>query len=470
MADQLRLGIDEDRDGAAVAAPFWERAVARVCDQVGKPLVRSWLVDSRPLSFDEGLLVIGTENGTAREWIRSKYVPLLAKIFGEEQGAAVRIEVVVAPREKPARSIPKSRPAPQAARASFDPAFQPLPLHEHYTFENYVVGQSSRLAHAAAVRVADEPGSAFNPLFVYGRSGVGKTHLLHAIGHRLLAHNPQARVAYINGETFTSHFITSLRESKQKPFREHYRNVDIWLVDDIQFIADKTSTKEEFFHTFNELYLTNRQIVCAADRPPKELRLMDDRLRSRLQSGMLAEILPPELETRMAILEQRAALEQIELPPDVVLCLASAIKDNVRTLEAALIRLLALASLNESEITAELAVRALEAFVSDGAISEVTIAAIQEMVCEQFSVSSEALKGPRRNREISLARQVAMYLCRKYSRGTLAAIGEEFGGKTHSTVIYACNKLEAEMKQDDQLSQAVTRLCTRLAAAHRGRD
>jgi chromosomal replication initiator protein len=340
--------------------------------------------------------------------------------------------------------------------------FPPTPLNEKYTFENFVVGASNRFGQAAAMAVANNPGKVYNPLFLYGGVGLGKTHLLQAVGQQIRAQNPRARISYISGETFTSHFVASLRESREDEFKRWYRSVDIWLVDDIQFIADKTSTKEEFFHTFNELYLTNRQIVLASDRPPRELRLLEDRLRSRMEAGLMAEIGEPDLETRMAILEKRAAREGTALPADVVLTIASLVQGNIRVLEAALIRLLALASLNRCEVTAELASSALEAVVSVGRASELGVQAVQKAVCEQFGVSEEHLVSARRDRKTSLARQVAMYLMRDLTRTSLSQIGDLFGGKTHSTVLYACKKLEAEMKQDEALAQAIRQLCARL--------
>jgi chromosomal replication initiator protein len=259
--------------------------------------------------------------------------------------------------------------------------------------------------------------------------------------------------------------VTSLRERREEDFRRTYRGVDIWLVDDIQFIADKTSTKEEFFHTFNELYLTNRQIVLASDRPPRELRLMEDRLRTRLESGLMVEIAAPELETRVAILEKRAAMEGAEIPPEVLYQIARAVSTNIRVLEAALIRMLALASLYRSSITQELATRALAAFVQEGRMATINWIAVRQAVCDQFKVSEDDLISPRRDRQTCLARQVAMYLMRELSRKSLAEIGELFGGKAHSTVLYACGKLEKEMKQDASLEAAIRGLRTQIAGS-----
>jgi chromosomal replication initiator protein len=462
MTEQLQLHIEEVDE----VRPLWEQTVTCAGRHLGREVVESWLREAEPLSLREGVLTLGAPNGTARDWIDKKYSTAIADAFREMHGHDVRVQVVVrqvagqsaarreARRETPTliRSAPRPAPGP----------FAPIPLNEKYTFDRFIVGPSNRFGEAAARAVAQNPGKAYNPLFLYGGVGLGKTHLLQAIGHEMQKERPGARVAYTSGETFTTHFIQSLRQSREEEFKRWYRSVDIWLVDDIQFIADKTSTKAEFFHTFNELYLTNRQIVLASDRPPSELRLMEDRLRSRLEAGLMAEIVPPDLETRMAILEQRAAMEGAILPADVTLYIASLIQSNVRVLEAALIRLLALASLNRCDVTADLARSALEAYIREEKASPVSAQAVQKAVSERFGVPEEAMLGPRRDRKTSRARQVAMYLTRALTRSSLVEVGELFGGKTHSTVVYACQKLEHEMKQDVELASAVQQLCARL--------
>jgi chromosomal replication initiator protein len=464
MTEQLQLCI-EDLDEVR---PLWDGAMTCAGRRLGSDVVEGWLREAEPLSLREGVLTLGAPNGTARDWIDKKYGAAIAAAFQEAHGRDVRVQVVV--RAVTESDAPSPRrpvtPSPRRPAAPSPPpeAFAPLPLNEKYTFDHFIVGASNRFGEAAARAVAQNPGKAYNPLFLYGGVGLGKTHLLQAIGQEILRERPRARVAYVSGETFTTHFVQSLRQSREEEFKRWYRGIDIWLVDDIQFIADKTSTKTEFFHTFNELYLTNRQIVLASDRPPAELRLMEDRLRSRLESGLMAEIAPPELETRMAILEQRAALEGAALPGDVTLYIAGLIQSNIRVLEAALIRLLALASLNRCAVTADLARSALEAYVREGRASPVSVETVQKAVSERFGVPEAALLGPRRDRKTSLARQVAMYLTRELTRSSLAQVGELFGGKAHSTVLYACQKLEEQMKQDAELAAAVRQLCARLKA------
>jgi len=465
MDNQLSLEIDD----AAKLRAIWDQALRLAEPKLGREAVESWLRDASPIQLDEERLVLGVPNATARAWIEKKYGKVLALSLSEVTGNELSLEVNVrkaAASPRPAKTKPAEASTP--ARPPVPAIFAPIPLNEKYCFENFVVGGANRFAHAGAAAVAESPGREYNPLFIYGGVGLGKTHLLQAIGHALLKRSPGARIAYVSGETFTSHFITSLRERRQEDFRRAYRSVDIWLVDDIQFIADKAGTKEEFFHTFNELYLTNRQIVLAADRPPRELRLMEERLRTRLESGLMVEIGAPDLETRMAILQKRAELEGAEVPPEAIYHIARTVTDNVRVLEAALIRMLALASLNRSPITAELAARALGAFVQDAKLTCISLLVVLRAVCEHFKISEQELISPRRDRHISSARQVAMYLMRDLSRKSLSEIGRVFGGKTHSTVLYACSRLEKEMQANEGLASAVRGLRSQLSASGGG--
>jgi chromosomal replication initiator protein len=459
--EQLRLEIEDAGD----LRSLWDEVLARTERRLGREAVESWLRDSQPVQLGDGVLKIAVPNATSRTWIEKKYAGAIGEAVCAVYGEPVRLELVLQSSTPRPPKAAKSKPEPPAvpARPPVSALFAPIPLNEKYTFENFVVGQSNRFAHAAAAAVAEAPGREYNPLFIYGGVGLGKTHLLQAVGHALLAQNPRMRIAYVSGETFTSHFVTSLREHREEDFRRAYRGVDIWLVDDIQFIADKTSTKEEFFHTFNELYLTNRQIVLASDRPPRELRLMEDRLRTRLESGLMVEIGAPELETRLAILQKRAAMEGVEVEADVLYQIARSVTSNIRVLEAALIRMLALASLNRSAVTHDLASRALAAFVQEGRMATINWVAVRQAVCEHFKVSEEDLVSARRDRQICLARQVAMYLMRELSRKSLSEIGQLFGGKTHSTVLYSCDKLEREMKADAALEASIRGLRAQIA-------
>lgn len=474
---QLRLELDSpvspDR--------LWTELLHLAEERLGTNVVQSWLRPARALEFQDGVLTIGTPSASARDWIEKKYAQTLTGMLADLGSTATGVHLVVAPaaRYEPRVTIQdtlaadrrepraRSHPQPPAKTSPARPGgfFAPTPLNDRYDFDHFVVGPSNRFAQAAAQAVVSRPGQAYNPLFIYGATGLGKTHLLQAIGHRMRqgkgAGGGPARVAYVSGETFTSHFVASLRESREDEFKRAYRTVDVWLVDDIQFVADKTSTREEFFHTFNELYLTNRQIVLASDRPPDDLRLMEDRLRSRLASGLMAEIGAPELETRMAIVEQRAQSENAELPAEVVLTIAQLVESNIRALEAALIRVLALASLNRSALTAEMASEALVSFIRGGRLARVTVQSVEKAVCQEFGIAEMSLSMAR-DQQTTRARRVAMYLMRELTRHSLSEIGDLFGGKTHSTVVYACQKLEREMKADRDLSSAVKTLCARL--------
>jgi chromosomal replication initiator protein len=476
MNDQLRLELDE----RTPAAEVWSRTLREAEGLIGQEAVETWLRPATVLSCEDGRLVLNAANATARTWIERKYAKALRLVLGELLGRTVEVEVVARPEARPAepeREKAKEKESGKGKkRAALSPRpgasalFAPIPLNEKYTFENYVVGHFNRFAHAAARTVADADGRGYNPLFIYGGVGLGKTHLLQAIGHALRAREPHARVAYVQGETFTTHFITSIREHREEEFRRAYRSVDIWLVDDIQFIADKTSTKEEFFHTFNELYLTNRQIVLAGDRAPRELHLMDPRLRTRLESGLMVEISEPDLETRVAILQQRAAQEHADVPPEALFHIARTVTQNIRVLEAALIRLVALASINRCPITGDLAARALAAFVQETRQTPVNLLAIRTAVCEHFGIKEEDLTSPRRDRKICEARQVAMYLMRELSSRPLVEIGGMFGGKSHSTVLYACGKLDRELRANPALAEAVRSLRGQLASLPQSRS
>lgn len=421
-------------------------------------------------------MLLTVPNGTARAWIERKYLPALRRNLSREFSAELQVELVIrkrAQKAERAETEASREERPQASRSggvrpALSAFFAPLPLNPRYGFENFVEGSNSRFAAAAARAVAADPGAGFNPLFIYGSVGLGKTHLLHAIGLAVQAARPTYRVAYVSAETFTSHFITSLRERRQDEFRRTYRGVDVWLVDDIQFIADKTGTREEFFHTFNELYLTNRQIVMAADRPPRDLRLQEERIRTRLESGLMVEVSAPNLETRVAILEQRARLEGADVPAEVLLRVAQTVTGSVRVMEAALIRILALASLNRCPITGGLAERALGAFVPAEQVAALGAGVVLAAVCRHFQVSQEAVTGPRRDRATAQARQVAMYLLRNLSRLPLTEIGALFGGKTHSTVLYSCEKTASALKADPGLAEQVAQLRRQLGGESTG--
>jgi chromosomal replication initiator protein len=338
-------------------------------------------------------------------------------------------------------------------------------LNPKYTFETFVIGSSNRFAHAAAVAVAESPAKAYNPLFVYGGSGLGKTHLLHAIGHYATALGTARSVRYVSTEEFTNDFINSLRDDKTSAFQRRYRDVDILLIDDIQFLESRERTQEEFFHTFNTLHNGTKQIVITSDRSPKQLSTLEDRLRTRFEWGLLADIQPPDLETRIAILQKKAAQERLLAPPDVLEFIASRISASIRELEGALIRVTAFASLNRSVVDLALAEEVLRDFIPDGPGPELTADQIMESTSEYFGVSMDDLRGQSRSRVLVNARQVAMYLCRELTDLSLPRIGQAFGGRDHTTVMHADRKIRQQMAERRSLFNQIAELTNRIKQA-----
>ncbi len=335
-------------------------------------------------------------------------------------------------------------------------------LNEKYTFETFVIGASNRFAHAAAVAVAEAPAVAYNPLFVWGDSGLGKTHLLHGIGHYAQRLFPGMRVRYVSSEEFTNDFINSLRDDRKVAFQRRYRDVDVLLVDDIQFLEGKEGTQEEFFHTFNTLYNANKQIVISSDRPPKRLETLEDRMRTRFEWGLTTDIQPPELETRIAILRKKAALDRMNAPDDVLEFIASRIERNIRELEGALIRVTAFASLNKQTVDLALAQIVLRDLIRDPVANDIDAATIMAVTAEYFAVSLDELCGPVKTKQIASARQIAMYLCRELTDLTLPKIGQTFGGRDHTTVMHAAKKIRTELAERRQTYDHVQELTARV--------
>ncbi|QSB14828.1 chromosomal replication initiator protein DnaA [Natronosporangium hydrolyticum] len=338
-------------------------------------------------------------------------------------------------------------------------------LNPKYTFETFVIGSSNRFAHAAAVAVAESPAKAYNPLFIYGSSGLGKTHLLHAIGHYASQLGNARAVRYVSTEEFTNDFINSVRDDKTSAFQRRYRDVDVLLIDDIQFLESRERTQEEFFHTFNTLHNSHKQIVITSDRSPKQLSTLEDRLRTRFEWGLLADIQPPDLETRIAILQKKAAQDRLQAPPDVLEFIASRISNSIRELEGALIRVTAFASLTRSPVALSLAEEVLRDFIPDGAEPQVTVDQIMASTADYFGVSLEDLRGHSRSRVLVNARQVAMYLCRELTELSLPRIGQAFGGRDHTTVMHADRKIRQQMAERRSLFNQIAELTNRIKQA-----
>jgi chromosomal replication initiator protein len=360
-----------------------------------------------------------------------------------------------------------SPPAPVLFEREPVRVVEPARLNEKYTFDTFVIGASNRFAHAAAVAVAEAPAKAYNPLFIYGESGLGKTHLLHAIGHYAQHLYPGARVRYVSSEEFTNDFINSIRDGKAEGFRRRYRDVDILLVDDIQFLANKEQTQEEFFHTFNTLHNANKQIVISSDRSPKQLTTLEDRLRNRFEWGLITDVQPPELETRIAILRKKAAQERLSTSPDVLEYIASKISTNIRELEGALIRVTAFASLNRQPVDLSLAEIVLKDLIPDNSQPEINVATIMAVTASYFGLSLEDLCGASRSRLLVTARQIAMYLCRELTDMSLPKIGQAFGGRDHTTVMHADRKIRSLMAERRSIFNQVSELTNRIKSQAR---
>jgi chromosomal replication initiator protein len=349
---------------------------------------------------------------------------------------------------------PNHRAAPEQARFDWSTAAQ---LNSRYTFDNFVIGNGNQFARAASLAVAERPSRAYNPLFLYGGVGMGKTHLMHAIGHEVKRRQPVANICYVSAEKFTNEMITSLRNDRMTSFRDRFRTVDVLLIDDIQFIAQKERTQEEFFHTFNALHESMRQIVIASDRPPKELAEIEDRLRSRFEWGLIADIQPPDLETKVAILQKKAESEQVVLPTDVALFIASNVRTNVRELEGALVRLIAWCQLNRMEITLVATQQCLKQFI-DMQVRKITIESIQRAVAEQFGMKVSDLKQKNNSRNVVVPRQIAMYLAKQMTEASLPEIGRQFGNKHHTTVMHSIGKIDEHRRTDKDLHRTLNKL------------
>ncbi len=368
-----------------------------------------------------------------------------------------------APRSKrndgPRSNQNSAAPGPEQARFDWNTAAQ---LNTRYTFDAFVIGNGNQFAHAAARAVAERPSKAYNPLFVYGGVGMGKTHLMQAIGHEVKRHQPHSAICYVSGERFTNEMINCLRYDKMSTFRDKYRSVDVLLIDDIQFLAGKERTQEEFFHTFNALHESMRQIVIASDRPPKELAEFEDRLRSRFEWGLIADIQPPDLETKVAILQKKAESEHVSLPTDVALFIASNVRTNVRELEGALVRLIAWCGLHGMEITLATTQTCLKQFI-DTQVRKITIEAIQRAVAEQFGMRVPELKQKNNSRAVVVPRQIAMYLAKQMTEASLPEIGRQFGGKHHTTVMHSIGKIDELRRSDKDLNRTITKLMETLS-------
>ncbi len=453
---------------------LWLRAIDALTDSAVTPQHRAWLKITRPLGLVEDTALVAAPNEFAKDVLETRLRPMITTALSAQLGREIRVAVTVEPPatdgaawdagDAIGEDTAPGLTWPPAPAVAGRPArrVEPARLNPKYTFETFVIGSSNRFAHAAAVAVAEAPAKAYNPLFVYGDSGLGKTHLLHAIGHyaqRLFQH---ARVRYVSSEEFTNDFINSLRDDKQSAFQRRYRDNDVLLVDDIQFLENKERTQEEFFHTFNTLHNASKQLVISSDRPPKQLSTLEDRLRTRFEWGLITDVQPPDLETRIAILRKKASQERLAAPPDVLEFIASKIQSNIRELEGALIRVTAFASLNRQGVDLPLAEIVLKDLIPESGGPEITAATIIASTAEYFTVTIEDLCGQSRSRVLVTARQIAMYLCRELTDLSLPKIGQTFGGRDHTTVMHADRKIRSLMAERRSIFNQVTELTNRI--------
>ena len=464
MGAGIPLIQDQDRLEAV-----WAQVLERLRGLLNGATYSLTFERARALGFDGGRFRIGVETEFARGWIVQRYDSLVRDALFEVLGQDVVVAVEVVAPAPVEGGTPQSRmalpaPAPEPPRP---PAPNDISarLQGRFTFDAYVIGPSNRFAHAAALAVAETPARAYNPLFVYGESGLGKTHLLHAIGHYTADNHPGLSVRYVSVETFTNEFINALRDGGIRSFKDRYRSTDILLIDDIQMLEGREQTQEEFFHTFNALHEHGKQIVISSDRPPSAIKTLEDRLRSRFEMGLITDVQPPDLELRIAILRKRVMTDGYQIrDPEVLSFIAARVSTNVRQLEGALIRVVAHSSISGRPVTVELAQEVLTDLFPGGD-GEVRMDLIQEAVARHYSITLDELVGEKRTKRVVMPRQVAMYLCRELTDSSLPAIGRAFGGRDHTTVLYAVQKVTKQMAEGGDLYQAVQTLTSSLTGA-----
>jgi len=443
------------------AHQLWQAALGQLELQLPKPTYDTWVKNTQAMSYEDGTLVVGVHSAYAKDWLENRLYPTVHRVVSDIANRTTVVSFTVRRSNAPEREAELFEPSFATPADNRSSALEPesCRINARYTFDSFIVGQSNRLAHAGCQAVAENPGLAYNPLFIYGGVGLGKTHLLHAIANRVL--RDHKRTLYVSAETFANEMINAIRVRSTEEFRAKYRTIDVLLLDDVQFIINKERTQEEFFHTFNDLYQDNRQIVLSSDRPPRAFVGLEERLRSRFEWGLTADIQPPDLETRMAILAAKAETHGIRLPSEVIEFVAQQAPSNIRELEGALNRVLALARMMGYPLTVKTAQQALNDLSQPPV--KLTLDEIINAVAAYYSLRAEDLTGPRRNREVAVARQVAMYLERELTDASLPQIGESLGGRDHTTVMYGYDKIAALFEKDDAIRRQVLEIKTRLS-------
>jgi chromosomal replication initiator protein len=445
---------------------------ARLREALNDTTYSTWFGEVSGAELDADTFAIAVPNDFTREWIEGHFLDLIRAAVKDAGGSDLRVQLRVF--EEPPLPVLNTQSAPSVAPT----AVRPLPaevtavrtdvagINPKYTFDSFVIGSSNRFAHAAALAVAEAPAQAYNPLFIYGHTGLGKTHLLHAVANFVTDHGGGLTCRYVTSETFMNDFINSLRDKRIEGFKQRYRTYDVLLIDDVQFFEHKERIQEEFFHTFNSLYEAGRQIVMSSDRPPRDISTLEERLRSRFEWGLITDIQPPDLETRIAILRKKVKNDQIEIrEPELLTFIASRVSTNIRELEGALTRVVAFSSLTGRPLSVDLAQDVLKDVFPQGESAQISIERIQELVCERFGVTMQELTGDRRSQNIVYPRQVAMYLSRELTDSSLPKIGKEFGGRDHTTVIHATSKIARLIREDRSVYNLVQELTARVRQA-----
>ena len=435
---------------------LWEKTLQLIKGEVSTASFNAFFKEIKPLKQISNELIFLAPNEFIQNILENRYLNLIESCVSQLSLKKYQIKFILDERE-----IQDTQDTNEEHKSNTIKKSYPN-LNPKYTFDTFVIGNSNRFAHAACVAVAESPAKAYNPLFLYGGVGLGKTHLMHAIGHHIMCQQEDPKVVYVSSEKFTNELINSIKNDKNEEFRNKYRNVDVLLIDDIQFIAGKEGTQEEFFHTFNALHEANKQIIISSDRPPKEIPTLEDRLRSRFEMGLITDIQPPDFETRIAILRKKAQLENINVPNEVMTYIAKYIKSNIRELEGALTRVVAYSSLTNKNISLELATEALKDIISSPKSEEITVNIIKEKVSEAFNIKMDDFNSKKRTRTIAYPRQIAMYICRELTDLSLPKIGSEFGGRDHTTVIHAHDKISKDIEENQQIKEKIDKIISDL--------
>lgn len=430
---------------------MWPRVLDLLKTELTEISYNTWIRTIEPLALNAGTLELGVPTEFNKGILESRYLSLISNAVRQISSREYTVIISIPSQDSSKRRILSNE------NSYIDDPYNSL-LNPKYTFDTFVIGNGNRLAHAASVAVSEAPAQAYNPLFLYGGVGLGKTHLMHAIGHYIIQQNPTLKVLYVSSEKFTNELITAIKDDRNKEFRSKYRNIDVLLIDDIQFIGGKERTQEEIFHTFNALYESNKQIIISSDRPPKEITTLEERLRSRFEWGLTADIQSPDLETRIAILQKKAQLENLFIQNDVLVFIADKVISNIRELEGALNKVIAYSSLTEMEISVDLCAEALKELLLAANTKIIDTTHVIDIVSRYFDIRPEDFKSQKRNRNISYPRQIAMYLCRELIGLSLPKIGLEFGGRDHTTVIHAVSKIETELQENTDTKRTVDEL------------